>query len=294
MADPQIIFDPPTGFNDNNVFVTNPATQAITRGLFQRLFTQVQTFLNTTLTGWINATFATKTDLSGVAIGAIPDDSVTEAKMANEMKKAMTGGVESYNTANSHRTDAAIHVSVEDRADWNTTSSAAAILAKVVTVDGTGSGLDADLLDGNHAAYFASAAALAASRQAVMSSMANNSYVGDTVAITSSSTFTQFDLLYDAPAGYGKAKADADATMPTTAMFLIGASNIRILLKKGYYKNTAWSLTKGEKIWASPTTAGGWTQTKPTTTGQRIQCIGYAEETDVAYLDFNTTWGEVA
>jgi hypothetical protein len=35
--------------------------------------------------------------------------------------------------------------------------SAAEILAKVVTVDGTGSGLDADLLDGNHASAFAAA-----------------------------------------------------------------------------------------------------------------------------------------
>lgn len=291
MPDPNLDYDPVTGFLDTNVFVTNPATQTATRTLFQRLFTQVQTFLNTTLIGWINATFATKTELTGVALGAIPDDSVTEAKMANEMKKAVAGGVESYNTANTHRSNAAIHVSSADRIAWDANDTAANILTKIKTVDGAGSGLDADLLDGQHAAYFASAAALTASRQAVMSSMANNTYVGDTVIITSSFVATQYDLMTTA---YTKAKGDADATMPATAMYIIGVSDTRLLLKKGYYKNTAWSFTKGEPIWVSPSTAGGLTQTKPTTSGQRIQCIGYAEETDVIYVDFNTTWGEVA
>jgi hypothetical protein len=44
---------------------------------------------------------------------------------------------------------------IETGAEVN--DSAAEILAKVITVDGTGSGLDADLLDGNHASAFAAA-----------------------------------------------------------------------------------------------------------------------------------------
>jgi len=37
-----------------------------------------------------------KTQLDGVALGAVPDDSLTETKMAADMKKDIAGGVLSY------------------------------------------------------------------------------------------------------------------------------------------------------------------------------------------------------
>lgn len=64
MPDPNLIYDPPEGFENASVFVTNPATQTETRTLLQRLFTQIQTFINTTLIAWINNTFATKDNIT--------------------------------------------------------------------------------------------------------------------------------------------------------------------------------------------------------------------------------------
>lgn len=171
MADPNLQYDPITGFNDAGVFVTNPATQAEARTLFQRLFTQIQTFINVTVIAWINATFATRTELQGVVLGQIPDNTLTSAKMANEMKKSIVDGVESFNTANSHRTNAVIHVTADDKIAWDDKATstqgvladnalpaasytASNVLTKLKTVDGVGSGLDADLLDGKESISF--------------------------------------------------------------------------------------------------------------------------------------------
>lgn len=125
MADPNLDYDPVTGFNDASVFVTNPATEVITRGLFQRLFTQVQTFLNVTLVDWINATFASKADLSGIVVGQIPSGSIGNTQMANELKKGVAGGVDAYDTANLHRIDAVIHVTSGDKTSWNSKATSA-------------------------------------------------------------------------------------------------------------------------------------------------------------------------
>lgn len=56
-------------------------------------------------------------------------------------------------------------------ADVNSDITASEILASLVTVDGTGSGLDADLLDGQHASAFATLAAVAAGYQPIDSDL---------------------------------------------------------------------------------------------------------------------------
>ena len=86
MADPNLVYDPVEGWESETVFVKNPVSEAATRTLFQRLFTQIQTFINSTLITWINATFATKTDLSGAVLSGISDDSMTNAKLATDVK----------------------------------------------------------------------------------------------------------------------------------------------------------------------------------------------------------------
>ena len=56
----------------------------------------------------------------------------------------------------SHINNTTVHIKAEERTKWNgkldaTAYTAADVLAKLKTVDGSGSGLDADLLDGKHA-----------------------------------------------------------------------------------------------------------------------------------------------
>jgi hypothetical protein len=86
MADPNLEYDPITGWLSETVFVKNPVSEAQTRSLMQRLFTQIQTYLNTTYTAWINATFATITSLNAAVLSGIADDSLTNAKLATDVK----------------------------------------------------------------------------------------------------------------------------------------------------------------------------------------------------------------
>ncbi len=83
MADPNFIFDPPTGHNDTTVFPTNPSKEQ-TRGLFQRLHDQTRDFINGTFLTWIKNTFATKTEIGNIVLGQIPDGSLTDVKLSDE------------------------------------------------------------------------------------------------------------------------------------------------------------------------------------------------------------------
>jgi len=93
MADPNLAYDPVTGWSDETIFVKNPSSEAATRTLMQRLFTQIQTFLNTTLVGWVNATFATKTELAAAVISGVSDGSITTEKLADMTSVIPYGGL---------------------------------------------------------------------------------------------------------------------------------------------------------------------------------------------------------
>lgn len=93
---------------------------------------------------------------------------------------------------------------IESGAEVN--DSAAKILAKVVTVDGTGSGLDADLLDGNHASAFAAAVHTHAIGDVTGLQTALDSKVDENAAITGA---TKTKITYDSK---GLVTAGADAT----------------------------------------------------------------------------------
>ena len=76
--------------------------------------------------------------------------------------------VSNWNSAYTHISDAIKHITATERTNWNSAKSkadaalpassytAADILKKLLTVDGSGSKLDADLLDGKEATNFAS------------------------------------------------------------------------------------------------------------------------------------------
>jgi hypothetical protein len=76
MADPNFQFDPVTGHNDTEEFLTNPPKEAV-RGYMQRLHDQTRDFINNTLITWIKATFLTPTgDFRGTINGG--DVTLTE------------------------------------------------------------------------------------------------------------------------------------------------------------------------------------------------------------------------
>jgi hypothetical protein len=110
-------------------------------------------------------------------------------------------------------------------------------------------------------------------------------YMGETVA--------QFDTLYvyaanTAQAEYRKADASAGTTMPVVALALVAGSGTQKIILRGRIRNDAWNWTVGagesSLIYASETT-GALTQTKPTTTGARVQIVGYALTADIMFFD---------
>jgi len=79
-----------------------------------------------------------------------------------------------------------------------------------------------------------------------------------------------------------KANASAIATMPVVGMAMqsiIADGNGTILLF-GLMRNTGWSWTVGGLIYGS-CSVGGITQTAPNTTGNQVQVLGIAIESDL-------------
>jgi hypothetical protein len=115
--------------------------------------------------------------------------------------------------------------------------------------------------------------------------MTSGQYSGQTVVATAAVTVAMFELLYPTSTGYNLARADVAATMPCVGMAIqAGGRGPRKILLNGLICNTAWNWTVGAPIYVSPTTAGGLTQTKPTTAGHQVQMIGYAVTSKV--VDF--------
>lgn len=100
---------------------------------------------------------------------------------------------------------------------------------------------------------------------------------------TSGEALAQGDIVYMKVDGkVWKAKADADLTsvalgLASTAVSADASVNIILLGELTY---STWSLTIGEQLWLSPTTAGGLTDSPPSTTDQYIVPIGVAIATD--------------
>lgn len=116
----------------------------------------------------------------------------------------------------------------------STVYNAADVLTKIKTVDGSGSGLDADTLDGKHASEFADASIL-------VNQTAHGFSVGNAVGLSGSNWI--------------KAKADSVANAVTLGLVsqVIDANNFRYV-KGGIL---AGSYTPGANYFLSTSTAGG-------------------------------------
>ena len=64
-------------------------------------------------------------------------------------------------------------------------------------------------------------------------------------------------------------------------------------MKQGYARDNSWAWTVGAKLWVSNSTAGLITSTKPTTSGNIVQMIGYAVSADVIYFNPQYVWVQV-
>jgi hypothetical protein len=113
--------------------------------------------------------------------------------------------------------------------------------------------------------------------------IASNGGVASLIA-TSGEALAKGDIIYMKVDGkVWKAKANADLTsvalgLVATAVNADASVNIILL---GELIHSTWSLTIGEQLWLSPTTAGDLTNTPPSATGQYVVPIGVAIATDI-------------
>lgn len=98
--------------------------------------------------------------------------------------------------------------------------------------------------------------------------------------------------LYVASDGhYEEAKADASGTLRCAALAIETGTGTKKVLRYGKIKNTGWSWTVGALLFLSASTAGGLTETAPSTSGQYVQAVGEAIASDT--IMFNPSYDAV-
>jgi hypothetical protein len=119
----------------------------------------------------------------------------------------------------------------------------------------------------------------------------DNTYDGTAiVGRTAGATIAQWGAVYMGSGG-SWLLADANGTGTYPAQGLATASyvntNAATVLVHGVARNDAWAWTVGGRIYLSgdPTTNGGLTQTAPSTSGDKVQYMGYALSADSMYVD---------
>lgn len=119
-------------------------------------------------------------------------------------------------------------------------------------------------------------------------SVTNGEYSGITSSGIIGETIAFGDALYLKSDGkYWKADASASTTMPCTAIALGAGSagSVINLLVIGFICDDSWAWTVGGMLYPS-TTAGEITDDiSAYTTGDQVQCIGYAYSANTAYIN---------
>ena len=128
----------------------------------------------------------------------------------------------------------------------SSTYTAADVLSKIKTVDGTGSGLDADTLDGYDSSTFLAAAGKT-----------------EWEVTQTSHGFSVLDVIYSNTGTWVKAKADNPETLGLGIVTEVVDGNTFKASLSGYYEATSHGLTVDEFYYLSDTVAGGLTSTEP-------------------------------
>jgi len=111
-------------------------------------------------------------------------------------------------------------------------------------------------------------------------SLADDVYVGTTIAGTAGEALTQWDAVYLKSDGkFWKAKADSATTAPAAGVAIAAAdadAAVTILVWGFFRDDGGATLTVGGLMYLSGATAGLLTSTAPSTAGYQVQIIGLA------------------
>ena len=115
----------------------------------------------------------------------------------------------------------------------------------------------------------------------------SNGLKGDLVIDSGVTTAFGVCLHLDTDGEFIKSDADASATMPCHAIAVeAGTGGYKKAILKGFLRNSGWSFTPGETLYAS-TTEGELTATAPSGSGDVVQIVGFAVSGDRIFFDPN-------
>jgi hypothetical protein len=106
---------------------------------------------------------------------------------------------------------------------------------------------------------------------------------------------TQWDAVYlNSSSQWVLADANGSGTYPAQglAVATVATGNATTVITRGTVRNDAWNWTVGGLIYLS-TTAGGLTQTPPSTAGDKVQVMGYALNADTMAVNISDTYTTV-
>lgn len=151
---------------------------------------------------------------------------------------------------------------------------------------------------GSGALVFGTAPAIASPQISLTAAHgSDDTYTGTTITgLNAGATIAQWEAVYlGGSSTWLLADANGSSTYPARGLATAAYSNTNpaTILVNGTVRNDAWNWTPGGTIYLSGT-AGDLTQTAPSTSGDKIQQVGFALTADIAYFDFNTTFTTVA
>lgn len=121
----------------------------------------------------------------------------------------------------------------------------------------------------------------------------DDTWTGTAIAgLNAGASIAQWEAVYlGASSTWLLADANGSGTYPARGLAVAAYSNTdpAVILVHGTVRNDAWNWTPGSPIFLSGT-AGGLTQTAPSTSGDKVQQVGFALTADIAFFDFNSTY----
>lgn len=111
--------------------------------------------------------------------------------------------------------------------------------------------------------------------------------------LNNSGGVTQWDTVYlNGSSQWVLADANGSGTYPCRgiAVATVATANATTIITRGTIRNDAWTWTPGGNIYLSAT-AGGLTQTPPSTTGDKVQVLGYALDADTMAVEISPDYG---
>ena len=116
---------------------------------------------------------------------------------------------------------------------------------------------------------------------------------GITTTVTVSANDTGFAAaLYRASDAFYEADASDISTMPCHCLALETGTGSKLVLMFGYIRDDSWTWTPGADIYVD-TDAGELTETQPSVSGDIVQVIGWAFDSNIIFFDRDKTTTEV-